>query len=245
MMGALLLLLLTVEPDPRPAVEWHHACQRERRLSACPEGLAAYRVYLLRAPGDSTMRFYFAELLWSADRFADAAVEYRRVALDSECRYAKNAAFNAVLAREKLIGKPRSLLRDGKPWPLDVARQDLVDAADFYLSRYPDTDDAPAIAHVAANLYLEVHDEVEVERRALWMLSRGKKAESARALLSIAAEERSRPVERPAAPSVGRPQTIGKPQTIGESQTIGEPQTIGGLEPEDVEMEEEVTEEAP
>lgn len=237
-MVALALIVLMAAPESRQSVvEKHNRCRRERR-SPCVEAFDSYPLYLLQRPDDSEMRYFYAELLWESARYAEAAVEYRHVALDANCRFAKNAAHDYVLARAELV-KPTAPYRyDGNPWPLNVEQQDLVDAVDFYLALYPTEKNAEEVAWKAANLYFNAYDFVQAEHRLSWMVLHFG-TDYARDLLAEIENERKR--ER----QIGESQTIGTPQTIGESQDIGQPQDIGGSDTVDYEPEagEDVSEE--
>src|SRR5436190_2149825 len=109
-----------------------HRIYQQKKQYKCRETLTAYPVYLLQEPEDSETQYYYAELLWQADRYADAAVEYRRVATDPKCRFAKNAAYVAVLARQKLAPPAPDRRFDGNPWPLNIETQAVIDAIEFY-----------------------------------------------------------------------------------------------------------------
>jgi tetratricopeptide (TPR) repeat protein len=238
-MVALALLVLMAAPDSDSVKQMHRRCNFEKRLAKCPEAVDAYRQYLLQQPDDSEMRFYYAELLWSAERFAEAAVEYRRVAIDPKCRFARNAAYDYVYSRSQLV-KPAPQPRfDGKPWPLTVEKQALVDAIDFYLELYPADRDSESVAYQAAKIYFEADDFVHAEQRLLWMVFHGYAKDYVMDLFKAIEERRN---EQPdgvgESQAIGQSQTIGNPQDIGESQTIGEPQDIGGSDTVEYEPEE-------
>src|SRR5690242_15476160 len=102
-MVPLALLVLMAAPDSDSVKQLHRRCNFEKRLASCPEAIDAYPQYLLQHPDDSEMRFYYAELLGQAERFAEAAAEYRRVAMDPRCRFAKDAAHDYVYSRHQLV----------------------------------------------------------------------------------------------------------------------------------------------
>jgi hypothetical protein len=216
-MGALLLLVLLVDqpPDPRPVVASHRACKYDQRTEACVEALALYSAYLARAPGDSKMHYFFAELLWDQHRFAEAAQHYRQAAADQSAPFSESAAYAAVLARREAMGPRVEPVHDGKPWPLTTEQQALVDAADFYVSHHPRGAHLGAVALAAAYRYLFADDFDAAERRAKWLLERNLEVEGVKGLLEEIATRRLEPPDPRPVPSVGTPATIGAPQTIG------------------------------
>lgn len=221
-MGALLLLLLvlTADPDPRPVVAAHRACKYDQRAEACTEALKAYPAYLARAPTDSKLRYFYAELLWDQHRFAEAAVQYREAAADQTAPFSESAAYAAVLARREAVGPHPRRRHDGKPWPLTSEVQALVDAADFYMAHHPRGAHVAAVAVTAAFEYFHADDLDEAERRAKRVLELELEEGFARNLLQDIAARRLEPPEPAVVQPIGTPQTIGEPQTIGGADDV-------------------------
>jgi len=101
--------------------DYHREAQRTKEVKTYRLAAQIYKDYL-DSFSDSehayNLRFYYAEILWTLEDWENAAEQYELVyAADPSGSYAVNAAYNALLAYEKLIAiekgeLQRSQLRD-------------------------------------------------------------------------------------------------------------------------------------
>lgn len=144
----------------------------------------AYGSYLAKFPHSRNayeMRFYYAECLYNSFQFGPAADNYD-LTRDSpeDVKFKKDAAFAAVLARQKEIeqavkaGKMeeyRALKSNErpegevpKPIPFEEPEERLVKASDAYVKVLPDDEKTPGIAYKAAELYY-AHNQFDEARK--------------------------------------------------------------------------------
>ncbi len=134
----------------------------------------AYTSYLQRYPRSKNayeVQFFAAECQYNSLQFAAAAKNYDAVRdSTADSRYTKDAAFNAVLAWQKLLeqlqrdkklavypvlrSKDRPEGETAKPIPFAEAEKGFLAASDAYVARYGQEDKAPGVAYKAAELYL-------------------------------------------------------------------------------------------
>jgi cellulose synthase operon protein C len=174
--------------------------QLEKVLLAYQVAARAYGAYLERFPRTKSsyeMRFYYAECLYNSFQFVLAAENYESVR-DSRLddRFRKDAAFNAVLARERQLAADikagtakeyRPLRSAERPAgervqviPLAEAEARMVAASDAYLALLPKDEKSPGIAYKAAELFYSHHDFPEARRRFEAIVKRYPKSEVAR-----------------------------------------------------------------
>jgi hypothetical protein len=224
MFAAALTIWLAALPTREAITATHRACI-QHDAAACLEAASAYPAYLSVHGDDWDMRFFFAELLWEQERFAEAANEYHLVARMASARYAKLAAYDEILALQRAARDVPHRF-DGQPWPLSVEQQRLIDAIDFHLAQWPQ--DQADDLNLSAYGVLMSADDFDAAERRLDALTDQSRMASVREDLAL---------RRTGAPEpLGRVEPIGEPQTIGAPQTIGQPQDLG-VEPEPFEPE--------
>ena len=145
----------------------------------------SYRSYVARFPRSKNayeIQFYLAETLYNSLQFAEAAQHYEAVRdSTADNRYLEDAAFAAVLARQKALeGDVKAgALAEAKPLrsserpegtvlqatPLHPSEAALVAASDAWLKRFPKNERSPGIAYKAAELYFAHDDFPEARRR--------------------------------------------------------------------------------
>ncbi len=145
----------------------------------------AYASYLQRYPRSKNayeVQFFAAECQYNSLQFATAAKNYDAVRdSTADSRYTKDAAFNAVLAWQKLLeqlqrdkklavypvlrSKDRPEGETAKPIPLAEVEKGFLAASDAYLARYGKEDKAPGVAYKAAELYYAHNDFPEARKR--------------------------------------------------------------------------------
>jgi len=139
------------------AVVWHKRAQRDKDLDLYAATDPVYREFLSRyqrEPDGYDMAFRHAEVLWVLESWDEAAEAYTDVVeRDTKGKYAKDAAYAAVLARknalaaEEAAAPPQRDRRDVTPRPLSPATVQLLDAMDRYVRVVPDDDRAPAVMY--------------------------------------------------------------------------------------------------
>jgi len=196
--------------------EYHQEAQKTRQVETYRLARDIYKQYVDAFASSSNpefvadsafnLRFFYAEILWALEEWQAAAAEYDAVVafkipdrdsareVSSES-YRKSAAFNAILAYDKLVKIERgqlakSDLKDGqkvdeKKDKGDVARQKivkrdakekeeesltkfeerLVSACDTYVKLYPDTQDEIDLRYQAAVILYDRSHFVDAARR--------------------------------------------------------------------------------
>ena len=87
--------------------EYHAEAQRTKSVATYRLARDLYKEYLTDFPESEnaySLRFYYAEILWALEQWADAAEQYEiLVQKDPKGTYAKSAAYAAILCYEKLV----------------------------------------------------------------------------------------------------------------------------------------------
>ncbi len=157
----------------------------EEAKAAFEVAARAYASYLQRYPRSKNayeVQFFAAECQYNSLQFAAAAKNYDTVRdSTADSRYTKDAAFNAVLAWQKLLeqlqrdkklavypvlrSKDRPEGETAKPIPFAEVEKGFLAASDAYLARYGKEDKAPGVAYKAAELYYAHNDFPEARKR--------------------------------------------------------------------------------
>jgi cellulose synthase operon protein C len=145
----------------------------------------AYAAYLQRYPRSKNayeVQFFAAECQYNSLQFLAAAKNYDAIRdSTADTRYAKDAAFNAVLAWQKLLeqlqrekklaaypvlrSKDRPEGEVVKPIPLAEVEKQFVAASDAYVLAYGKDEKAAGVAYKAAELYYAHNDFPEARKR--------------------------------------------------------------------------------
>jgi TolA-binding protein len=131
---------------------------------------ALYRAYVDQFPAREhavEARFNHGELLWVRERWREAAEQYEAVVrTDPRGRFARDAAYAAMLARKNALGNDRGgpARADGgtpqratipEPFPMSADEQALLAAFDLYLGVVPDSAQRVKILYQRARMYHE------------------------------------------------------------------------------------------
>jgi TolA-binding protein len=129
------------------------------------QGLAyeGYKVFMQEFPNSTAtadMHFFFAELLYDMERFDEAGVHYRWVVENApNSKYSGKAGENIVLALEREIPKDEDIAANvGKsldPVALSPQVEKFVQAAQWYLSKFPQAPKAAEIKFRVGRLYYQ------------------------------------------------------------------------------------------
>ena len=111
-------------------------------------------------PEEHAVSFYYAELLFEQQRYEDAAKYYERaIAVDPKGKFAKQAAYAAMIAWKNTISQPQDPKKgpcpDMKPCPIPAGLQHLLAAFDRYLAMVPDSPEVPNVEYRKARVYYE------------------------------------------------------------------------------------------
>ena len=157
----------------------------DQAKSAFEIAARAYAAYLVRYPRSKNayeVQFFAAECQYNSLQFAAAAKNYDSIRdSTADTRYAKDAAFNAVLAWQKLLeqlqrekklavypvlrSKDRPEGETVKPIPLAEVEKHFIAASDAYVAAYGKEDKAAGVAYKAAELYYAHNDFPEARNR--------------------------------------------------------------------------------
>lgn len=143
-------------------LQLHQTAQNSHIEQAQKAAAAAYAQYFRYFPQSEKqieMRFFYAELLYDMDRFADAAKLYNYVADHDEPngKYRERAIVNTLLALEKDLPSNADIeAKRGKsvdPMPLDPPVVRFEAAAMKYVNAFPKSEKAPDILRRLGVLY--------------------------------------------------------------------------------------------
>ncbi len=143
-------------------IELHKDAQTLGNQDVWPMVIAGYDWLVAQRPplpDDVALRFYRAEALWIMRRWTDAARAYTDVReRDPQGRFAKNAAYAAVLAWSNAIDGDEETccapaLPGRRPPPGEAARNGLVSAIDAYLRLAPDAPEREPLIRRKADLF--------------------------------------------------------------------------------------------
>jgi len=157
----------------------------DQAKSAFEIAARAYGAYLQKYPRSKNayeVQFFAAETQYNSLQFAEAAKNYDAVRdSTADTRYTKDAAFNSVLAWQKLLEQLQReqklasypVLRSTdrkegeqvKPLPLAEVEKKFIAASDIYVAKYATEDKAPGVAYKAAELVFAHNDFPEARRR--------------------------------------------------------------------------------
>lgn len=103
--------------------EYHREAQKTKDVKTYALARDIYKEYLDNFPKSEhsySMRFFYAEILWALQDYENAAINYAMVVQqDPKGRYSVTAAYNRVLAYEKMVeimekGQKAETLKEGK-----------------------------------------------------------------------------------------------------------------------------------
>jgi TolA-binding protein len=103
--------------------EYHREAQKTKDVKTYALARDIYKEYLDNFPKSEhayTMRFFYAEILWALQDYENAAINYELVVkTDPKGKYSVTAAYNRVLAYEKMVeimekGQKAETLKEGK-----------------------------------------------------------------------------------------------------------------------------------
>ena len=157
----------------------------DQAKSAFEIAARAYGAYLQKYPRSKNayeVQFFAAETQYNSLQFAEAAKNYDAIRdSTADTRYTKDAAFNAVLAWQKLMeqlqreqklasypvlrSKDRPEGEQVKPIPLAEVEKKFLAASDAYVAAYGQEEKAPGVAYKAGELVYAHNDFPEARRR--------------------------------------------------------------------------------
>jgi tetratricopeptide (TPR) repeat protein len=159
------------------ALVWHKEAQRTKNPDTYQLVQYVYKEFLKYFPDDKDsydMNFYYGELLWTLERWKDAAEQYTKVVeMNPKGKYAKDSAYAAVLGwknalqvddqeQKEQVEKDREKLKDKegskkelKPLTIPEYQQKMIGAFDTYIKYVPDAPELPVIRYRKARIYYE------------------------------------------------------------------------------------------
>jgi tetratricopeptide (TPR) repeat protein len=159
------------------ALIWHKEAQKTKNADTYQLVQYVYREFLKHFPDDKDsydMNFYFGELLWTLERWKDAAEQYTKVVeMNPKGKYAKDAAYAAVLGwKNALQVDDEGLGPDAKkaheqkqsddakgkkaePKTIPEYQGKMIAAFDTYIKYVPDAPELPVIRYRKARIYYE------------------------------------------------------------------------------------------
>jgi TolA-binding protein len=153
-------------------LQQHQAAQNSHAEFSRQTTEQGYRLYFQefsKAPQAADMHFYYGELLYDMQKFAEAANEYAAVVdTNPNSQFAEKASQNLLLAIEKVLPKDEELQKkvgnSTDPVPLDPISVKFVNAAKWNLEKFPKSPNAGEIRFRVARLYYLTNNFTEAEK---------------------------------------------------------------------------------
>lgn len=140
----------------------HKHAQETKDAKDYEKAASLYQQYFAKPehPEEHAMSFYYAELLFHLQRYEEAANYYdRAVTLDPKGKFAREAAYAALISRKNAIRSPndpsKPMCPDDNPCAIPDDQQRLVAAFDRYIAVVPDSPQRPTIEYRRARVYFE------------------------------------------------------------------------------------------
>lgn len=183
MRTALVLLLLSAAParaDDKNADWWaqlatatHKDAQQSHNAKKLEQAAGYYERYFAQPDAkEAVMAFYYGELLFTMQRFAEAAKMYERnITLEPKGKFAKQAAYAFMLATKNAVKTPPPTPNTAapcttpQPCPIPADLQRLIGAFDRYEAIVPDSPERPSVEYRRARLYYDYHHYAEAAPR--------------------------------------------------------------------------------
>lgn len=165
------------------ALIWHKEAQKTKNADTYQLTQYVYREFLKHFPDDKDaydMNFYYGELLWTLERWKDAAEQYTKVVeMNPKGKYAKDAAYAAVLGwknalqvddeglgpdAKKAHAEHEKEEKSGKKQEarqIPEYQQKMINAFDTYIKYVPDAPELPVIRYRKARIYYEYNHFAE------------------------------------------------------------------------------------
>jgi TolA-binding protein len=153
-------------------LQQHQAAQNSHAEFSRQTTEQGYRLYFQefsKSPQAADMHFYYGELLYDMQKFAEAANEYAAVVdTNPNSQFAEKASQNLLLAIEKVLPKDEELQKkvgnSTDPVPLDPVSVKFVNAAKWNLEKFPKSPNAGEIRFRVARLYYLTNNFSEAEK---------------------------------------------------------------------------------
>lgn len=170
------------------ATYYHEKAQKDQSKENYEKAANAYQKYIWEfpdSPKNYEMRFYYAETLYALQNYDAAAYHYQKVvAADSKGKFLTDAAFNSVLAYEKVLAltgqdfqkkayekvklevpMEKAKVLTLKQIPLTVAEKNLLNAYDQYIRLFPSAEKVPDMDFKSALLIFQTGDFPAAKQR--------------------------------------------------------------------------------
>jgi len=177
MRTALVLVLLSAVPARADSdtAHWadlatttHKAAQKSQDPKQYQEAAAYYEKYFAK-PDDKEgpMAFYYGELLFKLQRYADAAKMYERsIDVEPKGEFAKEAVYAYVMSTKNAVTTPPMTPDHApcpglKPCPIPADLQRLIAAFDRYDAMVPESPQRPNMEYRRARVFYEYNHFAE------------------------------------------------------------------------------------
>ncbi len=182
MRTALVLLMLCAAPAraaddadawAQRATAAHKEAQKTQDPKKYEEAAGYYQKYFAHPDGkEAAMAFYYGELLFKMQRYADAAKMYERnITLEPRGKFAKEAAYAFMISTKNTVTTPPEALdrpprcATPTPCPIPDDLQRLLAAFDRYEAIVPDSPERPNVEYRRARIFYEYHHFAEAAPR--------------------------------------------------------------------------------
>lgn len=160
------------------ALIWHKEAQRTKNADTYQLTRLIYKEFLTHFTGEkdtTEMTFYYGEILWVTEQWAEAAETYTRVVeLDPKGKYVKESAYAAVLAWKNALNiddsgsmpdKDKGKEKDvNKERPIPAGQQKMIAAFDTYIKYVPDAPELVKIKYRKARIFYDYNHFAEAAK---------------------------------------------------------------------------------
>lgn len=153
-------------------LQQHQTAQNSRAEASRAAAEQGYRLYFqefTKSPQAPDMHFYYGELLYDMQKYAEAANEYQAVITDGPTsQFAEKSSQNLLLAIERVLPKDEDLQKrigtSTAAVPLDPISEKFVKAANYNLEKFPKSENAGEIRFRVARLYYLTNNFDQAEK---------------------------------------------------------------------------------
>jgi len=168
------------------ALIWHKEAQKTKNADTYQLVQNVYKEFLKHFPDDKDaydMNFYYGELLWTLERWKDAAEQYTKVVeMNPKGKFAKDSAYAAVLGWKNALQvddeglgpdaknahaeheKDEKTNKKMEPRPIPEYQGKMIAAFDTYIKYVPDAPELPVIRYRKARIYYEYNHFAEAAK---------------------------------------------------------------------------------
>lgn len=153
-------------------LQQHQTAQNSRAEFSRNSALEGYQLYINefpKSPNLGDMRFYYGELLYDMNKFDEAGLQYKWVVENAlQSKFYNKAAANLILSVERSVPSDKELQKrigdSTDPVELDPKVVRFIDAANWYIKQFPQSEKIPEIKFRVGRLYYQSNHFDDAEK---------------------------------------------------------------------------------